>query len=61
MIPQISVFTDCNSKSLVMRLPYKFAVEIISTAKDCEEKQEVIKWLNRQSSPELKKYIKEMM
>lgn len=61
MVSHISVFTDCDSKSLVMRLPYRFAVEIISCAEDCDEKQEVIKWLNRQSSPELKKYIKEMI
>lgn len=53
----ISIFTDCNSNNLVMRVPYHIAVEMIFNLHDCKEKDELMKWLGRQSSPKLKKEV----
>ena len=58
-IPQISVFSDCGSMGLIMRIPYDYACKMISSSPDCKEKTEVIKWLKRQPSPMLKKKMKE--
>ena len=57
-VPQISVFTDCGSKSVVMRIPYEFAAMMVASAPECGEKIELIKWLSRQSSPDLKEMMK---
>ena len=57
-VPRISVFTDCGSKSVVMRVPYEFAAMMVASAPECGEKIELIKWLRRQSSPDLKEMMK---
>lgn len=57
-VPQISVFTDCGSKSVVMRIPYEFAAMMVASAPECGEKIELTKWLSRQSSPDLKEMMK---
>lgn len=57
-VPQISVFTDCGSKSVVMRIPYEFAAMMVASAPMCSEKAELVKWLKRQSSPDLKEMMK---
>jgi hypothetical protein len=57
-VPRISVFTDCGSKSVVMRIPYEFAAMMVASAPACSEKTELIKWLGRQSSPDLKEMMK---
>lgn len=57
-IPSISVFTDCGSKTLVMRVPYEFAAKMVASVPMCEEKETLVKWLGRQSSPDLKKELR---
>lgn len=57
-VPRISVFTDCGSKSVVIRIPYEFASMMVAAAPECDEKTELIKWLGRQSSPDLKEMMK---
>ena len=59
MTPQISVFSDCDSRCLVMRVPYEYACQMIAATAKCDEKAELIKWMRRQKSPYLKETMKE--
>ena len=42
---KISAFADCNSESVVLRLPYEIAVSMVKNLADSEEKAEIIRWL----------------
>ena len=39
----MSCFADCNSQSLVMRVPYDFAVEMLSRLPPSERKDELLR------------------
>ncbi|MBR1579764.1 MAG: hypothetical protein IJ668_04625 [Selenomonadaceae bacterium] len=38
---RMSVFVDCNSQALVMRVPYELAVEMIKNCPECPDKNEL--------------------
>ena len=41
----ISAFTDCNSESIVIRVPYEMIVEIVVLLPNSAERDEVKKWV----------------
>ena len=41
----ISAFTDCNSESIVIRVPYEMIVEILWLLPDSPERDELKKWV----------------
>lgn len=41
----ISAFTDCNSESIVIRIPYEMIVEILWLLPDSTERDELKKWV----------------
>ena len=38
---KISAFVDCNSESIVLRVPYAMAVDMLLTLPDTEDKNEL--------------------
>ena len=42
---RISAFADCNSESVVLRLPYELAVIMIKNCPPSEEREEILYWL----------------
>ena len=46
---RITAFTDCNSESIVIRMPYKMIVEILQNY-DLSERDELLKKVRRASS-----------
>ena len=46
---RITAFTDCNSESIVIRMPYKMIVEILQNC-DLSERDELLKKVRRASS-----------
>lgn len=38
---KISAFVDCNSESIVLRVPYTMAVDMLLTLPDTEDKDEL--------------------
>ena len=58
---RMSVFVDCAGQSLVMRVPYKFAVEMIFNSPECSDKDELKAKMKTAAnrSRELTKLLKE--
>lgn len=54
---KISAFADCNSESVVLRLPYEIAVSMVKNLSDSDEKEEIIHWL-RMAASRSKKFSK---
>jgi len=49
---EISCFADCGSKSLVLRMPYDLAVELLKNLPDSKRKNELkekMEWASRRS------------
>lgn len=46
---RITAFTDCNSESIVIRMPYKMIVEILQNC-DLSERDALLKKVRRASS-----------
>lgn len=46
---RITAFTDCNSESIVIRMPYNMIVEILQNC-DLSERDELLKKVRRASS-----------
>ena len=46
---RITAFTDCNSESIVIRMPYDMIVEILQNC-DLSERDELLKKVRRASS-----------
>ena len=40
-----SAFADCNSETVVMRMPYAFAATLIKNCPPSQERAELIRWL----------------
>ena len=40
---RISAFVDCNSESIVVRMPYEMIVEVLCTLPESEDKNELMK------------------
>lgn len=38
---KISAFTDCDSQSIVLRVPYEMAVDMLLTLPDTDDKEEL--------------------
>ena len=38
---KISAFTDCDSQSIVLRVPYEMVVDMLLTLPDTEDKEEL--------------------
>ena len=46
---RITAFTDCNSESIVIRMPYNMIIEILQNC-DLSERDELLKKVRRASS-----------
>lgn len=42
---KISAFADCNSETVVIRIPYELAVTLIKNCPPTEEREELIRWM----------------
>ena len=42
---KISAFADCNSESVIIRVPYELAVALIKNCPPTEGREELIHWL----------------
>ena len=40
---RISAFVDCDSESIVVRMPYELIVEVLCTLPESEDKNELVK------------------
>ena len=40
---RISAFVDCDSESIVVRMPYEMIVEVLCTLSETEDKNELMK------------------
>ena len=40
---RISAFVDCDSESIVVRMPYELIVEVLCTLSESEDKNELMK------------------
>lgn len=38
---KISAFTDCDSQSIILRVPYEMAVDMLLTLPDTDDKEEL--------------------
>ena len=47
---RISVFVDCDSESLVMRVPYELAADLIANCPPSDDLKELREWLLRASA-----------
>ena len=42
---KISAFADCNSETIVLRMPYELAISLIKDCPPTEEREELIRWV----------------
>lgn len=42
---RISAFVDCDSESIVVRMPYELIVEVLCTLPKSEDKDELVHWV----------------
>lgn len=47
---RISAFVDCDSESIVVRMPYELIVEVLCTLPKSEDKNELVRWVTTASS-----------
>ena len=43
---RISAFVDCDSESIVVRMPYELIVEVLCTLSESEDKNELVHRVN---------------
>lgn len=53
-----SAFTDCDSETVVIRLPYSFCVSLVQHVPDTEERKILITKLSRCRSKKLKEFMR---
>lgn len=42
---RISAFVDCDSESIVVRMPYELIAEVLCTLPKSEDKDELVHWV----------------